>query len=193
MFDAKLFGTLTHVQDIRLLHLAWKLNVILNCHILILMHSDSWHKAPQYCCRFREGFKDEPTLAGQKFLGFFPDVWRFPGKLLFFLPVSLSLKRTYHAGSDHRTRNVVLASLWHTGVFSFKPRASCYYWSRLLSVFVLSRHIGARMCTSVIYYKSLRASANVKPFRITDKCQSLCLASVCLCTSGLGLQAVVRD
>lgn len=53
------------------------------------------------------------------------------------LPMGSSFKKEPHAGLDHRTGSVAMAPLWHTGVSSFKPRASCCNWSQIAFSFRL--------------------------------------------------------
>lgn len=57
--------------------------------------------------------------------------WRVCSEAPSYLPVGFSLKKKPHAGLDHRTGSVAMAPLWHTGVSSFKPRASCCNWSQI--------------------------------------------------------------
>lgn len=47
------------------------------------------------------------------------------------LPEGSSLTKMPHAGLDHRTESIAMAPLWHTGVSSFKLRASCCNWSQI--------------------------------------------------------------
>lgn len=64
-----------------------------------------------------------------------------------------------------------------------------------LQFFGLTARMRALLCMVVFPRASPHASVYValSPLKIADKCRSLCLASLCMCTQWLGLQAVVQD
>lgn len=111
------------------------------------------------------------------------------------LPMGSSFKKKPHAGLDHRTGSVAMAPLWHTGVSDSSPGQAVATEAKLPSVCSSTACIHARMCMFVFPRVSPHASVYValSPFKIADKCRSLCLASLCMRTHWLGLQAVVQE
>lgn len=113
----------------------------------------------------------------------------------FVLVLPLFQKEASHWPWSQKRKRCHGTTLTHR-CFSFKPRASCCSWSQIaFSFFGLTARMRALLCMFVFPRASPHASVYValSPFRIADKCRSLCLASLCMCTQWLGLQAVVQD
>lgn len=72
------------------------------------------------------------------------------------LPVDSSFTEKPHTGLDHRTGSVAIAPLWHTGVSSFKPRASCWNWSQTFSFRLDCVYTCTRVCLSSLKQAHMR-------------------------------------
>lgn len=110
------------------------------------------------------------------------------------LPVGSSLTKMPHAGLDHRKGKHCHGTTLTHRCFLIQAQGELLQLKPNRLKF-LTLCICVHMCMFVFFQANPHASVYVvlSPFKIADKCQSLCLASLCMRTQWLGLQAVVQD
>lgn len=174
-------------------HCVWQKNwdVTLNCHILLIC-LECWRGVRQRCGRSCFGLKTQLRPAGQ---GSFQMFKGLQGSSFLFASGLVSQKGASCWPWSQNRKRCHGTTLTDTGVSSFKPRASCCNWSQIaFSLKPDCVYTCAHVYVCLPWSPShVSVYVGLSLFRIADKCQSLCLASLCMRTQWLGLQAVVQD